>query len=261
MRSQPPPQDQPPHDAESGAAGPQSGPQSGPEPGRRDILKLGLAGAAAAGAGSCASPGQSKEITDKFLPEEVWRDRMQAPDDGKKFGWVVDTRRCFGCHGCEVACKAENDVPLGNFIRQTIYHDHEVDSGSSVARIMVPMACQHCEDTASATSTGSRGHARSASTWGLTSSRSQTGDSPSHQERMSPEGSGEGTSPAFWASPSRLCRGGLACCRGRTSISTKSAPLKIQARGASGSPSATGTIRYDHPAQAPSRSAGEGRDE
>ena len=70
---------------------------------------------------------------------------MQAPDDGKKYGWVVDVRRCFGCHGCEVACKSENDVPLGNYIRQTIYHDYEKPQGG-LARVMVPMACQHCED-------------------------------------------------------------------------------------------------------------------
>ncbi len=48
---------------------------------------------------------------------------MKPPDDGKKYGWFVDTRRCFGCHGCEVSCKAENDVPLGHFIRQTFYKD------------------------------------------------------------------------------------------------------------------------------------------
>ncbi|MCB9876830.1 MAG: 4Fe-4S dicluster domain-containing protein [Planctomycetes bacterium] len=83
--------------------------------------------------------------SDLFLAEEHWRERMQAPDDGKKFGWVVDVRRCFGCHGCEVACKAENDVPLGNYMRQTIYHDYEKPQGG-LARIMVPMACQHCED-------------------------------------------------------------------------------------------------------------------
>ncbi len=110
-------------------------------PSRRQVLIAGLGGAAA---GADAAPrGRAPE--ELFLPEEEWRERMSAPDDGKRYGWVVDTRRCFGCHACEVACKAENDVPLGSFIRQTIYHDH-TRAGGAVARIMVPMACQHCED-------------------------------------------------------------------------------------------------------------------
>ena len=107
---------------------------------RRDMLKT---TAAALGGAAAASPGTASANVE-YQPEEVWRDRMTAPDDGKRFGWIVDTRRCFGCHACEVACKAENDVPLGNFIRQTIYHDFKQQD--QVARIMVPMACQHCED-------------------------------------------------------------------------------------------------------------------
>ena len=84
------------------------------------------------------------ETSQKFQPESFWRDRMKAPGDGKKYGWFVDTRRCFGCHGCEVSCKAENDVPLGNYIRQTIYKD--VGEYPKVARMFLPMSCQHCED-------------------------------------------------------------------------------------------------------------------
>lgn len=116
-------------------------------PSRRDLLAggLGAAGAGALGAGAANAKDRAASPEDLYLPESAWRDRMTAPDDGKKYGWVVDTRRCFGCHGCEVACKAENDVPLGEYIRQTIYHDHTRPSGA-VARIMVPMACQHCED-------------------------------------------------------------------------------------------------------------------
>lgn len=116
------------------------------DPSRRGFLKTGLAAAAAGGLGAAAEASPQEGLReDLFLPEEHWKERMTAPDDGKAYGWIIDTRRCFGCHACEVACKAENDVPLGNFIRQTIYHDHERDSGQ-VARIMVPMACQHCED-------------------------------------------------------------------------------------------------------------------
>ena len=80
----------------------------------------------------------------EFQPEEFWAERMKAPDDGKSFGWFIDTRRCFGCHGCEVACKAENEVPLGIYIRQTFYKD--VGEYPKVARMFLPMACQHCED-------------------------------------------------------------------------------------------------------------------
>ncbi len=113
-------------------------------PSRRDVLAGGLAsGALAAGASGQSAPTDSESL---FLPEDAWAERMKAPDDGKRYGWLIDTRRCFGCHGCEVACKAENDVPLGQYIRQTIYHDYEKPSGSGIARIMVPMACQHCED-------------------------------------------------------------------------------------------------------------------
>lgn len=112
---------------------------------RRQFVKKTVAAAAGLAVIAGSAAGQEAPPKPKFLPEEQWRDRMKAPDDGKRYGWLVDTRRCFGCHGCEVACKAENDVPLGHFIRQTIYHDWERPGGAA-ARIMVPMACQHCED-------------------------------------------------------------------------------------------------------------------
>ena len=118
------------------------GPQG---PDRRDVLKKGIAAAGAAGLGAAGAQAAPQAREDLFMPEEHWRDRITAPDDGKKYGWIVDTRKCFGCHACEVACKSENDVPLGNYIRQTVYHDHQRSNGA-VARIMAPMSCQHCED-------------------------------------------------------------------------------------------------------------------
>ena len=113
---------------------------------RREFL--GAAGVAATGAlaasakSSTAAEPRQDETNDK--PKDGLEARMTPPDDGKKYGWFIDTRRCFGCHGCEVACKAENDVPLGNYIRQTFFKD--VGEYPKVARMFLPMACQHCED-------------------------------------------------------------------------------------------------------------------
>lgn len=113
---------------------------------RRTFVKT-TAATVAAGAAGLAAASEALAAPQQ-RPESEWAARMQAPDDGKSFGWLVDTRRCFGCHGCEVACKAENDVPLGSFIRQTIYHDFRrpASLGGGMARVMVPMQCQHCED-------------------------------------------------------------------------------------------------------------------
>ena len=30
-----------------------------------------------------------------------------------RFGFLIDNRKCIGCHACTVACKSEHDVPLG----------------------------------------------------------------------------------------------------------------------------------------------------
>ena len=111
---------------------------------KRSATELTILPLSAAAADRAAAEVQSEVPTDKFQPEEFWRERITPADDGKRLGWFVDSRRCFGCHGCEVSCKAENDVPLGNFIRQTIYQD--VGEYPQVARLFLPMACQHCED-------------------------------------------------------------------------------------------------------------------
>lgn len=111
---------------------------------RREVLgALAAAPLAALGAGKAAAE-HPPEVQKKFQPEEHWRKRITPPEDGKRYGWFVDTRRCFGCHGCEVACKAENDVPLGHFIRQTIYKD--VGVFPRVKRHFLPVTCQHCEE-------------------------------------------------------------------------------------------------------------------
>ncbi len=111
---------------------------------RRDAIKKAALAASVGAISSAADPVQAQDAESRLQPESFWRERMTPPDDGKQLGWFIDTRRCFGCHACEVSCKAENDVPLGNFIRQTLTRD--VGEYPKVARAFLPMACQHCED-------------------------------------------------------------------------------------------------------------------
>jgi tetrathionate reductase subunit B len=56
---------------------------------------------------------------------------------------VIDLRRCFGCHGCSVACKAEQDVPLGCF--KSWVTVSEKGRYPNVSRYFVPVLCNHCE--------------------------------------------------------------------------------------------------------------------
>ena len=111
---------------------------------RRAFLKKASAALVVIPATTSVAEEETLDISSKFQPESFWKDRMQDPEPDKRLGWFVDTRRCFGCHGCEVSCKAENDVPLGNYIRQTFYQD--VGEYPKVARMFLPMSCQHCED-------------------------------------------------------------------------------------------------------------------
>lgn len=59
-----------------------------------------------------------------------------------KYGFLIDHDRCIGCHACTVACKAENDVPIGNFRTWVKY----VENGSypDVRRHFAVLRCNHC---------------------------------------------------------------------------------------------------------------------
>ena len=57
---------------------------------------------------------------------------------------VIDQQRCIGCHACSVACKAENDVPLG--VHRTFVKEVEVGRFPKVARSFQVTRCNQCED-------------------------------------------------------------------------------------------------------------------
>jgi len=61
-----------------------------------------------------------------------------------RYGFVIDNRRCIGCHACSVACKAENRVPLGVYRTWVKY----VEKGRfpNTRRYFQVTRCNHCED-------------------------------------------------------------------------------------------------------------------
>ena len=58
---------------------------------------------------------------------------------------VVDLNRCIGCYSCEIACKQENDIALGEYwsrvliVGPTGTHPH-------LEQYWLPTMCQQCED-------------------------------------------------------------------------------------------------------------------
>ena len=57
---------------------------------------------------------------------------------------IIDQERCIGCHACSVACKAENDVPLG--VHRTFVKEVESGRFPDVARTFQVTRCNQCED-------------------------------------------------------------------------------------------------------------------
>ncbi|MEX2556979.1 MAG: 4Fe-4S dicluster domain-containing protein, partial [Actinomycetota bacterium] len=60
------------------------------------------------------------------------------------FGFAIDHRACIGCHACTVACKMENDVPLGVFRTWVKY----IEKGEfpTSRRYFSVLRCNHCTD-------------------------------------------------------------------------------------------------------------------
>ncbi len=58
---------------------------------------------------------------------------------------MVDTKRCIGCHACELACKQEFNLPVGpQLIRVVRIGPRKV--GKKLKMDFVPVFCKHCED-------------------------------------------------------------------------------------------------------------------
>jgi Fe-S-cluster-containing dehydrogenase component/formate-dependent nitrite reductase membrane component NrfD len=60
------------------------------------------------------------------------------------YAFVIDNRRCIGCHACSVACKVEHSVPLG--VARTWVKYVEKGVFPETRRTFTVTRCNHCED-------------------------------------------------------------------------------------------------------------------
>src|SRR5258708_4104066 len=60
-----------------------------------------------------------------------------------KYGFVIDNRKCIGCHACTVACKTENQVPVG--VNRTWVKYVEKGVFPNTRRVFQVTRCNHCE--------------------------------------------------------------------------------------------------------------------
>ena len=60
------------------------------------------------------------------------------------YGFIIDHRRCIGCHACTTACKSENQVALGVFRTWVKY----VEKGAfpDTRRYFTVLRCNHCDN-------------------------------------------------------------------------------------------------------------------
>jgi Fe-S-cluster-containing dehydrogenase component/formate-dependent nitrite reductase membrane component NrfD len=61
-----------------------------------------------------------------------------------QYGFVIDNRKCIGCHACTVACKAEHDVPVG--VNRTWVKQVEKGVFPETRRLFSVLRCNHCSN-------------------------------------------------------------------------------------------------------------------
>ena len=68
----------------------------------------------------------------------------------KRYGMVIDLRRCINCHACTVACKMENGISQGSWSRVETVGGQQLDTASgrypNLSMVYLPRLCVHCQN-------------------------------------------------------------------------------------------------------------------
>ena len=60
------------------------------------------------------------------------------------YGFVIDLRKCIGCHACTIACKAEHQIPVG--VNRCWVKTVEKGTFPDTRRFFFPVLCNQCVD-------------------------------------------------------------------------------------------------------------------
>ncbi len=90
----------------------------------------------------CLSPDncEAKDLLRRYQPGKIKASKVKLPN----FGFIIDNRRCIGCHACTVACKSEHDVPVG--VNRTWVKYIEKGEFPNSRRLFSVMRCNHCDN-------------------------------------------------------------------------------------------------------------------
>lgn len=88
-------------------------------------------------------PAQADEAHIVRMQRELQR-ALQKPIEQRRWGMVIDLRKCVGCSACTIACKAENRLPPGVVYRPVL--EEEIGEYPNVTRRFLPRPCMQCEE-------------------------------------------------------------------------------------------------------------------
>jgi Fe-S-cluster-containing dehydrogenase component/formate-dependent nitrite reductase membrane component NrfD len=60
------------------------------------------------------------------------------------YGFVIDLKKCIGCHACTIACKAEHDIPVG--VNRCWVKTVEKGTFPATQRLFLPVLCNQCDE-------------------------------------------------------------------------------------------------------------------